>query len=220
MKELMLDLMCELDEAEVNDRAQQLSSAIVRFDEVEIEKKNQAKYYGDQLAALGGAVRRLSAVIRQRAESRPVVCAVMFHKPCQGTKRIVRKDTGEIVRDEPMSAYEHQNNLFEDKDEELEAPVEEKVEEQAVLIADSVAREDELYDDAVRLVFEFGKASTSLLQRRLRIGYGRASHLIDMMCNAGLVGPADGSKPREILKSSVEVVAQFRPEPEMAEEES
>ncbi|MBB5341917.1 DNA translocase FtsK [Tunturiibacter gelidoferens] len=60
---------------------------------------------------------------------------------------------------------------------------------------------DELYDDAVRLVFEFGKASTSLLQRRLRIGYGRAAHLIDMMYNDGLVGPADGSKPREILKS-------------------
>lgn len=60
---------------------------------------------------------------------------------------------------------------------------------------------DELYDDAVRLIFEFGKASTSLLQRRLRIGYGRAAHLIDMMYNDGLVGPADGSKPREILKS-------------------
>ena len=60
---------------------------------------------------------------------------------------------------------------------------------------------DPLYDDAMRLVFEFGKASTSLLQRRLRIGYGRAAHLIDMMENDGLVGPADGSKPREILKS-------------------
>jgi S-DNA-T family DNA segregation ATPase FtsK/SpoIIIE len=59
---------------------------------------------------------------------------------------------------------------------------------------------DALFDDAVRLVFEFGKASTSLLQRRLRIGYGRAAHLIDMMERDGLVGPADGSKPREILK--------------------
>jgi S-DNA-T family DNA segregation ATPase FtsK/SpoIIIE len=62
--------------------------------------------------------------------------------------------------------------------------------------------DDPMYDDAVRLVFEFGKASTSLLQRRLRIGYGRAAHLIDMMYNDGLVGPADGSKPRELLKSA------------------
>lgn len=60
---------------------------------------------------------------------------------------------------------------------------------------------DELFQDGVRLVLEFGKASTSLLQRRLRIGYGRAAHLIDMMERDGIVGPADGSRPREILKS-------------------
>ena len=54
-----------------------------------------------------------------------------------------------------------------------------------------------MYEDGVRLVLEFGKASTSLLQRRLRIGYGRAAHLIDMMERDGIVGPADGSKPRE-----------------------
>jgi S-DNA-T family DNA segregation ATPase FtsK/SpoIIIE len=59
---------------------------------------------------------------------------------------------------------------------------------------------DELFEDAVRLVLEFGKASTSLLQRRLRIGYGRAAHLIDLMERDGIVGPADGPKPRELLK--------------------
>ncbi len=59
---------------------------------------------------------------------------------------------------------------------------------------------DELYEDAVRLVVEFGKASTSLLQRRLRIGYGRAAHLIDLMEKDGIVGAADGPKPREVLK--------------------
>ncbi|MDR3764649.1 MAG: DNA translocase FtsK [Acidobacteriota bacterium] len=60
---------------------------------------------------------------------------------------------------------------------------------------------DPMYNDAVRLVFEFGKASTSLLQRRLRVGYGRAAHLIDLMERDGIVGPADGPKPREILKA-------------------
>ncbi|HVP63764.1 MAG TPA: DNA translocase FtsK [candidate division Zixibacteria bacterium] len=59
---------------------------------------------------------------------------------------------------------------------------------------------DPLYNDAVRLVLEFGKASTSLIQRRLRVGYGRAAHLIDLMERDGIVGPADGPKPREILK--------------------
>ena len=82
----------------------------------------------------------------------------------------------------------------------LEGPKDEK--EAGAETANSGDDNDELFDDAVRLVFEFGKASTSLLQRRLRIGYGRAAHLIDMMYNDGLVGPADGSKPRELLKSA------------------
>jgi len=59
---------------------------------------------------------------------------------------------------------------------------------------------DPMYNDAVKLVVEFGKASTSLLQRRLRIGYGRAAHLIDLMEQDGIVGAADGPKPREVLK--------------------
>jgi DNA segregation ATPase FtsK/SpoIIIE, S-DNA-T family len=66
--------------------------------------------------------------------------------------------------------------------------------------ADGDNEHDELYQDAVRLVIEFGKASTSLLQRRLRIGYGRAAHLIDLMERDGIVGAADGPKPREVLK--------------------
>ena len=59
---------------------------------------------------------------------------------------------------------------------------------------------DPMYQDAVKLVVEFGKASTSLLQRRLRIGYGRAAHLIDLMEQDGIVGAPDGPKPREVLK--------------------
>ncbi|HTF44092.1 MAG TPA: DNA translocase FtsK [Terriglobales bacterium] len=65
---------------------------------------------------------------------------------------------------------------------------------------DGEADNDPLFEDAVRLVLEFGKASTSLIQRRLRVGYGRAAHLIDMMEHEGIVGAADGPKPREVLK--------------------
>jgi S-DNA-T family DNA segregation ATPase FtsK/SpoIIIE len=65
---------------------------------------------------------------------------------------------------------------------------------------ESSSDDDPLYQDAVKLVIEFGKASTSLLQRRLRIGYGRAAHLIDLMEQDGIVGAADGPKPREVLK--------------------
>lgn len=60
--------------------------------------------------------------------------------------------------------------------------------------------EDDLYEDARALVIEAGKASTSLLQRRLKVGYSRAARLIDMLESRGVVGPADGSKPRQVLE--------------------
>jgi DNA segregation ATPase FtsK/SpoIIIE, S-DNA-T family len=63
------------------------------------------------------------------------------------------------------------------------------------------AIDDDLYQEAVRVVCEAGRASTSTLQRRLRIGYGRAARLIDIMEKDGIVGPPDGTKPREVLKA-------------------
>jgi S-DNA-T family DNA segregation ATPase FtsK/SpoIIIE len=60
--------------------------------------------------------------------------------------------------------------------------------------------DDPMYEDAVRLVLELGKASTSTLQRRLRLGYGRAARLLDAMQRDGIIGPPDGSRPREVLK--------------------
>jgi S-DNA-T family DNA segregation ATPase FtsK/SpoIIIE len=60
--------------------------------------------------------------------------------------------------------------------------------------------DDPAYTDAVRVVLEMGKASTSTLQRRLRLGYGRAARILDMMQREGIIGPPDGSKPREVLK--------------------
>ncbi|MGZ4816580.1 MAG: DNA translocase FtsK, partial [Terriglobales bacterium] len=83
----------------------------------------------------------------------------------------------------------------------LEAPKDENGKVEGTAGEDGGEEEhDELYEDAVRLVLEFGKASTSLLQRRLRIGYGRAAHLIDLMERDGIVGAVDGPKPREVLK--------------------
>lgn len=58
---------------------------------------------------------------------------------------------------------------------------------------------DELFHDAAKLVIEMGHASSSLLQRRLRVGYARAARLIDILEAKGIVGPFEGSKPREVL---------------------
>jgi len=62
------------------------------------------------------------------------------------------------------------------------------------------AEQDPMYEEALRVVLEMGKASTSTLQRRLRLGYGRAARILDMMHRDGIIGPPDGSKPREVLK--------------------
>ena len=61
--------------------------------------------------------------------------------------------------------------------------------------------EDDLFEEAKEQVINMGRASTSLLQRRLKVGYGRAAKLVDMLEEAGIVGPANGSKPREVLVS-------------------
>ncbi len=61
--------------------------------------------------------------------------------------------------------------------------------------------EDELYEDAKEVVAQAGKASASLLQRRLRIGYARAARILDLLEERGVIGPADGAKPRKILEA-------------------
>lgn len=66
---------------------------------------------------------------------------------------------------------------------------------------------DDMYNDAIRVVIESRKASTSLLQRRLRIGYARAARIIEEMEEQGVIGPADGARPRDVLISSMEDLA-------------
>jgi S-DNA-T family DNA segregation ATPase FtsK/SpoIIIE len=65
---------------------------------------------------------------------------------------------------------------------------------------------DDLFTDAVRVVVDSGKASASLLQRRLRVGYARAARLIEEMEEQGIIGPADGARPRDVLVSSLDDV--------------
>ena len=118
-----------------------------------------------------------------------------------GTSRLMRLHAPYVSEKETAAVVGFWKNQGEAEYVEgfLESPKEERI----AMEGGSAEEEenDPMFDDAVRLVFEFGKASTSLLQRRLRIGYGRAAHLIDLMERDGLVGPADGSRPRELLKA-------------------
>jgi len=86
------------------------------------------------------------------------------------------------------------NSLYDDLSKALQEPGGDN--------SDSSQVDDSLYEEAKKVVIEAKKASASLLQRRLRIGYARAARLIDVMEEKGLVGPAEGAKPREIYWSN------------------
>lgn len=80
--------------------------------------------------------------------------------------------------------------------------IEKEINEKSKAVSGAVEDgEDPLFNDAVEVVVEAGSASTSLLQRRLKLGYARAARIIDVMADRGIVGPYEGSKPRQVLIS-------------------
>ena len=81
--------------------------------------------------------------------------------------------------------------------------------EEEALGLESDGEHDELFEEALRICVEMKRASTSVLQRRLRIGYGRAAAILDIMEREGLIGQADGSRPRPVLGRAYEMVAQW-----------
>ena len=128
----------------------------------------------------------------------------MLYLPA-GSARLHRIHGPLVSEDEIVSVCDFWRQQAQAKYNEqlLEAPKEENGKSEGNEAASEGGGEeadDELYQDAVRVVCEMGRASTSTLQRRLRIGYGRAAHLIDLMEKDGIVGPPDGTRPREVLK--------------------
>ncbi|MEQ1474036.1 MAG: DNA translocase FtsK, partial [Candidatus Acidiferrum sp.] len=131
----------------------------------------------------------------------------MLYLPA-GSSRLHRIHGPLVSEDEIVAVCDFWRNQAQAKYNEqlLEAPKDEngKVESSAVAEGEPGGAEDvddDLYQDAIRVVCDAGRASTSTLQRRLRIGYGRAARLIDLMEKDGIVGPPEGTKPREVLKN-------------------
>jgi S-DNA-T family DNA segregation ATPase FtsK/SpoIIIE len=119
-----------------------------------------------------------------------------------GTARLVRLHGALVTEKEIDKVVEWCKQQREPEyNEEFLKPVRDKDDRNAELDDETDASElDAVYEDAVRIVVESGKASTSLLQRRLRLGYGRAARLLDLMERDGIISAPDGSKPREVLK--------------------
>ena len=77
-------------------------------------------------------------------------------------------------------------------------------EQEAEGFDEGMGEQDDLFDDALAIVTDMGRASTSVLQRRLSIGYGRAAKILDIMEKGGFIGPGEGSKPRKVLSAAYE----------------
>ena len=82
-------------------------------------------------------------------------------------------------------------------------------EEEALGLDGEPGEHDELFEDALRICVEMRRASTSVLQRRLRIGYGRAAAILDMMEREGYIAQADGARPRAILGRAYETITEW-----------
>lgn len=113
---------------------------------------------------------------------------------------------GALVTDEELhkiTNHLHMQSPPQYNDEVVSQPVHLNGKGGVVMDFDS-SNDDDMYKDAVRVVIESGKASASLLQRRLRVGYARAARLIENMEDQGIIGPADGARAREVLVSSTD----------------
>ncbi len=109
---------------------------------------------------------------------------------------VSEKEVKDVVRFIRQQAEQLEEGAGE-KEDELKLQLDEAVGEATLAAAEDVG--DELFEDAKEVIAQAGKASASLLQRRLRVGYARAARLLDLLEERGIIGPGEGAKPREVF---------------------
>jgi hypothetical protein len=109
---VQLELPCKLTGEEITVRGRMLSDTVAKIDQVQAEKRLAIKEFADKLTGWEEQQRKLATAVRDGVEPRLVDCIVRFHSPAEGTKRITRMDTGELVGEQEMSQAELQLNLF------------------------------------------------------------------------------------------------------------
>lgn len=157
---------------------------------------------------------RIAFTVPSQIDSRTILDQIGAEKLLgQGDMFIVTADMnkprriqGALVTDDEVQkvmTHLHLQSPPQYNDEVVAQPVQLNGKGGVVMDFDS-GSDDGMYKDALRVVIESGKASSSLLQRRLRVGYARAARLIETMEDQGIIGPADGARPREVLISSLD----------------
>jgi S-DNA-T family DNA segregation ATPase FtsK/SpoIIIE len=150
---------------------------------------------------------RISFRVSSKVDSRTIIDAngaeallgqgdMLFLPP--GTSRLIRVHGSFVNEKEVKEIADHTRNQAQPAYDEKVTMNEQEVEG----VDGEVGERDDLYDQALAIVTDMGRGSTSVLQRRLSIGYGRAAKILDMMEREGFIGPAEGSKPRKVLSAA------------------
>ncbi|MBL7114597.1 MAG: DNA translocase FtsK 4TM domain-containing protein [Kiritimatiellae bacterium] len=154
---------------------------------------------------------RIAFQVAQKVDSRTILDAIGADKLLgRGDMLLLPPATGKLIRGQGALVHDHEINRIVDFIKQQGEPVYEKQIQEQIKRASSGGgagaqvdkmsdEDDELLEQAVAIIRETGRASTSSLQRRLRIGYNRAGRLMDVLEEKGIVGPPRGSDPREIL---------------------
>jgi S-DNA-T family DNA segregation ATPase FtsK/SpoIIIE len=148
---------------------------------------------------------RISFKLRSGTDSRTILDQIGAESLLGRGDSLYLPNAGDIARVHgPFVSDDEVNRVMEHlrqqgKPHYVAAVTAEPAEEGAAGAAEADEEHDPMYDDAVQIVRQIGKASTSLVQRHLKIGYNRAARLIEIMEHRGVVGPADGARPREVL---------------------
>ena len=122
------------------------------------------------------------------SKPRRIQGAFVSEKEVKDVARFLKQQAEEMEEREDKETTEETGDLRFDLDQAVTAT-----------LADSEEAGDELYGDAKEVVAQAGKASASLLQRRLKVGYARAARLLDILEEKGIIGPGEGAKPREVF---------------------
>lgn len=119
-----------------------------------------------------------------------------------GDNQPERLQSAFITEDEVKNVVKYLKNTYKD-DVRDTIELTGSVSAEKSIFSDDVTDDDELYEEARQIVIEAGKASTSYIQRKLKVGYARAARLMDMLEERGVIGGADGAKPREVLVEGI-----------------
>jgi S-DNA-T family DNA segregation ATPase FtsK/SpoIIIE len=157
---------------------------------------------------------RISFRVSSKVDSRTIIDAngaeqllgrgdMLFLPP--GTSRLVRVHGAYLDETEINRIVKHIKAQGEPSYDETIT----QSDEEALGLDGTGGERDEMFEEALRVCVEMKRASTSVLQRRLRIGYGRAAAILDMMEREGFIGQSDGARPRPVLARAYELISEL-----------